>query len=235
MSRPSGDYVGGCSEDYSVQKKAAAAAAEKSAAAKAAADKAAREQKAKEDAAKRQQAEIEKQGRQQLLGGLKDVTLSAPENAITLKPIPSTAGSARSQLDCASHNGGVERDPNDRKPLDCSLESPKVPEPPKPEFAGSGVPATPQDIARFLQETGHKISVSRDALARQDQEIVTLSKAVEQAENLAIKKEGAGESDALRRAREALVKARAERNKTAAELAKLEKMERMAKDKAMPQ
>lgn len=136
MSRPAGDYVGGCyyrPGQYprtGEQKGGGKASGAGDAAAKAAA-----EQQKKHDAMKRQQAESERQAfekdRQELLGTVKGASPSEPARTITLKPLPPPAGgTARSQLDCVSRNSpGTSWE---QKAPDCAPVTPNVPEPSQP-------------------------------------------------------------------------------------------------------
>lgn len=85
------------------------------------------QQRATEQARQQMDADQEKQ---KLLGDLKGVSPSEPENRITLKPIPPTEGLARSQLDCISHNQPGES--WEKRAADCSPVTPSVPEPSSP-------------------------------------------------------------------------------------------------------
>jgi hypothetical protein len=198
-----------------------------------AANKAAAAQKSKQDAAKQAEQRAFDQDQQQLLRSVKGVPSSPePENNISLKPLPPPGGLARSQLDCAARN------PADRswekRAIDCSPVTPNIPEPPAPTRVD--VPNDPASLASFLATLGQRISSSRETLVKQDQEIAAQEHAIAQ-EELKIADPGKpkGESDALRRAREALAKAKADRARTATELARLEQQEQAARQKVAPE
>lgn len=147
MSRPSGDYVGGCYyRPGQYPRTGEQKAGGKASAAGDAAAKATAEQQKKLEAMKREQAESERQAfekeRQQLLGVVKGAAPSEPARTITLKPLPPpAAGTARSQLDCVSRNSpgaGWEQ-----KAPDCAPVTPDVPAPSKP-VAAEQPPQKPQ-------------------------------------------------------------------------------------------
>lgn len=188
---------------------------------------AAQSQQAAEQAAEK--VEIQKLG-SELKGGL---TIEAPNN-ITLKPIPPAGRSARSQLDCAA---SIKPDENHSNPAEESWEShmggcapitPNVPEPPKP----TRVDDKADTLAKLLESLKLRITKTRETLKQQDQVIAAKEQEVTQ-ESLKIVEPGKpeGESDALRRALEALAKAKADRERTAAELTKLEQQEQAARNK----
>jgi hypothetical protein len=176
--------------------------------------------------------EIQKLG-SELKGGL---TIEAPNN-ITLKPIPPAGGLARSQLDCAA---SIKPDENHSNPAQESWEShmggcapitPNVPEPPKP----TRVDDRADTLAKLLEPLKLRITKTRETLKQQDQVIAAKEQEVTH-ESLKIVEPGKpeGESDALRRALEALAKAKADRERTAAELTKLEQQEQVARNKTPP-
>lgn len=160
-----------------------------------------------------------------------DFAVETPNN-ITLKPIP-PARSARSQLDCVAN---IKPDLND---LDsgagnwenagggCAPITPAVPEPPPP----TRVEDQTDQLAKILDDLIKQITTKREELTQLDQEIATREQEVAQ-ESLTIVSPDKPESDALRRAREALEKARADRARTADELAKLEQQEQTARKPA---
>lgn len=160
---------------------------------------------------------------------LKEVSIEAPNN-ITLKPVP-PARSARSQLDCVAN---IKPDPNN---LDagagnwesasggCKPITPVVPEPPPP----TRVEDQAAQPAKMLDDLIKQITTKREVLTQLDQEVASREKEVAQ-ESLKIVSPEKGESDAMRRAREALEKARADRARTADELAKLEQQEQQARE-----
>lgn len=238
MSRPMGDFSGGCYYKPGLypptgSKKGGGA----SSASKDAANKAAAAEKSKQDAAKRQQAEAAQKAfneeQKSLLDSVKGVpSYSEPANNISLKPVPPAGGLARSQLDCIARNKPGESWENHA--ADCAPVTPNVPEPPSPTRVE--VPADPALLAKFLASLGQRISTSRESLVKQDHEIALQERAIAQEElKVADPAKPKLESDALRRAREALAKAKADRARTAAELAKLEQQELSAKNKALPQ
>lgn len=187
------------------------------------------QQRAAEQA--RQQMAFENE-KQQLMGNLKGTSPSEPANRITLKPIPPVGGLARSQLDCVARNQPGES--WEKRAADCAPVTPRVPEPPSPTAVEA--PTDPALLAKFLEAIGQRISTSRESLAKQDHEIAIKERELAQEElKIAAPNKPTGESDALRRAREALEKAKADRARTSAELAKLEQQELAAKNKASPQ
>lgn len=159
-----------------------------------------------------------------LKGGLKGVEVGNP-NEIRLKAPPT--GSALRQLDCAreqSMAGGIETHGKDwTHSSDCAPVRPEVPP------VSAPVPAeTKGRVPQAQFELQQRISVKRQELVRQDNEIVRLEQTVrtEEMKPPELKKEAAqGESAALKKAREALAKAQADRARTASEIAKLEKQE----------
>lgn len=185
-------------------------------------------QSAWDQSIKAQQAAEQKQFQkdlESLKGGLKGNIAVGSQDQIRLKPPPSS--DALHQLDCAraqSMTGGIETHGKDwTYSSECVPVRPDVPEVSVP------VPAEVQGkIPQVQLELQQRITASRQQLAHQDNEIVRLEQVVqnEELKKPEIKKDApAGESDALRKAREALAKAKAGRAQTAAELAKLEKQE----------
>jgi hypothetical protein len=119
---------------------------------------------------------------------------------------------------------------------------PSVPEPPAPtavdEF--SNIPEEPVALMQYLSRIATRIGETRDNLANtyreitvREKEIAVISKSKDAASTKPdVRKEPApGESDAMKRALEALAKAKAEREKNAAELERLEQQEQRAKAK----
>lgn len=163
---------------------------------------------------------------------LKDVTIDAPNN-ITLKPIPPAARSARSQLDCVANIKANLKDLDsgagnwESASGGCAPITPAVPEPPPP----TRVENQADQLAKMLDELMKQITNKREELTQLDQEIVSREQEIAQ-ESLKIVSPDKPESDALRRAREALEKARADRARTADELAKLEQQEQSARKPA---
>lgn len=192
------------------------------------------QQEAKQRAAQQAQQAAERADILKLSGELKGgMTIEAPNN-ITLKPIP-PARSARSQLDCVAN---IKPDPNN---LDagagnwenpsggCAPITPVVPEPPLP----TRVEDQAEQMANMLEGLMQQITSKREELTQLDQEITSREQAVAQ-ESLKIISPEKGESDALRRAKEALEKARADRARTADELAKLEQQQTREQHRSGP-
>jgi hypothetical protein len=234
MSRPMGDFSGGCYYRPGLYPPTGSQkGGNKSSASKDAANKAAAAQKSKQDAAKQAEQRAFDQDQQQLLHTIKGGSSSSEsENTISLKPLPPPGGLARSQLDCAARNP-AERS-WEKRAIDCTPVTPNVPEPPSPTRVD--VPTDPALLAKFLATLGQRISASRESLAKQDQEIAARERTIAQEElKIADPNKPKGESDALRRAREALAKAKADRARTATELARLEQQEQAARHNAVPE
>lgn len=146
-------------------------------------------------------------------------------NDIKLKAPPSE--SALHQLECAgeqSRPGNPEEHGKDLTHSSaCNASLPDVPPVPTPAAA-----ASEGGISRIQLDLQRSIATIREKLVHQDNQIVRLEQAVKTEEAKKAepdKSTQAGESDALRKAREALAKAKADRARTASELAKLEKQE----------
>lgn len=190
------------------------------------------QQEAKQHVALQSQQAAERAEIQKLRGELMgDITMEAPNN-ITLKPIPA-ARSARSQLDCVANIKPDLKDLDsgagnwERASGGCARVTPAVPEPPPP----TRVENQADQLAKMLDGLMQQITTKREALTQLDQEIVTREQEVAQ-ESLKIVSPDKPESDAMRRAREALEKARADRARTADELTKLEQQEQSARKPA---
>lgn len=237
FSRPAGDYSGGCYYRPGLYPKTGAAKAGKAGKSNDQAAQAAEEQKYKQQAQQRaedqarQNKAFEKE-KQEWAAGLKGVLPYEPANRINLKAIPPAGGAARSQLDCVARKNPDES--WEKQTNDCAPVTPQVPEPPAPTAVET--PDDPASLAKLLESLGQRISGSRETLAKQDQAIVAKQREIELEElKIVDPDKPKGESDALRRAREALAKAKAERAQTASELAKLEQRELAAKNKQSPQ
>ncbi|MEW5832815.1 MAG: hypothetical protein AB1763_08260 [Campylobacterota bacterium] len=192
------------------------------AAKKAAALKQQQQQDALKKAFQQQQFNAEKEG---LLGSMKGVPPSFPSNQIVLKPVPP----ARSQLDCIANNE-ANRSWELRAP-NCTPVLPSVPEPGKPVEAVGTTTYDPQMLGKFIETLHQRVSTARESLSKQDAAIRAMEKEISQKEMQAPDtKLPKGESDALKRAREALAKAKADRERTAQELARLEQQEKEAKN-----
>lgn len=233
MSRPMGDFSGGCYYRPGLYPPTGSQKGGNKSSSKDAANKAAAAQKSKQDAAKQAEQRAFDQDQQQLLHSVKGVSSSSePENNISLKPLPPPGGLARSQLDCIARN--KPEDNWEKRAADCTPVIPGVPEPPSPTKVD--VPTDPASLAKFLAVLGQRISTTRESLAKQDQEIAAQEHKIAQEElKIADPNKPKAESDALRRAKEALAKAKADRARTAAELARLEQQEQDARKQVAPE
>lgn len=188
-------------------------------------------QEAKQRAAAQAQQNEERKAILNMSSGLKDVTVEAPNN-ITLKPIPPASGLARSQLDCAaSIKPDVDHsDPGaeswEKHTGGCTPTMSNVPPVPPP----TRVENQADQRAKLLDSLMQQISTKHETLTQLDQEIAASEQEVAQ-ESLKTTNPDKPESDAVRRAREALEKARADRARTADELAKLEQQEQSTRNK----
>ena len=189
------------------------------------------QQEAKQRAALQAQQAEERKAILGMGDELKGVSIKAP-NTITLKPVPPATRSARSQLDCAA---SIKPDTDHSDPGaeswenytgNCKPASSNIPPVPAPTRVES--PADQQ--AKLLDGLMQQITQKREMLTQLDQEITAREREVDQ-ESLKIVSPDKPESDALRRAREALEKARADRARTADELAKLEQQEQASRNK----
>ncbi len=210
--------------------------------------------KAHELAAQQAEQRAAEQVRQDLLGGLKGVEPAS--SGLTLKlPGPSaapTAGTARAQLNCVQRASAastredaarlgpaapVRGAPDDfDNAEDCRPVHPAVPPVPAPSpVAADGIPTDRAQLAQFMQDLLARLARSRQQLNGLGQDIARLETEVarekQQAPKVDLKTAPAGESDALRKAREALAKARADRQKAAAEYAKLQQQEQAARQR----
>lgn len=169
---------------------------------------------------------------------------------LTIKmPAVKPVGKARAQLDCvqrASSNSkreeaarlgpdasarGVQDDFENAE--DCQPVPSNVPEVPAPVPVGDELPRDPVLLAQLLDSLLVRQRDARQRLASQDHDIAKLEAEMrreEQAPKVDIKTAPV-ESDALRRAREALAKARADRQKTAAEYDKLQQQAQAARER----
>ncbi len=228
------DCAGGCYQrggpSPQQQADAAAAAAGKAKAAAEAAKKLAAQKQAQQ--ASEQQAW--NAANKNLIEGLKGVPAPAASPALRLKlPAPTAA---RQQLDCASRQAASVKDPEDQpsweqRAEDCRPTDVAVPEVPEPvEVSQPVLPTDPAALAQLLAALSSQLAASREVLARHDGEIAKLEQAIAHEQSAASPAgfKPASESDALRKAREALARARAEREKTAAELRRLEQLEAQA-------
>ncbi len=191
--------------------------------------KAAEENKKKQDAlkkaAEKKQFDAEKE---KLLSGMKGgLGASSVSNQIVLKPIPP----ARSQLDCIANNE-ANRSWEQRAP-NCTPVIPNVPEPGMPVEAAGTTVVDPQMLSKFIESLHQRVSTTRESLVKQDAAIKALEKEISQKEMKAPDtKIPKGDSDAMKRAKEALAKAKADRERTAQELSRLEQQEKEAQNKS---
>ena len=191
------------------------------------------QQEAKERATLQAQQAEERKAILNMGGELKGgFAIEAPNN-ITLKPIPPAARSARSQLDCAASikpdlkNLDSGTDSWEKFTGDCKPAQPNIPPVPPP----TRVENQADQLAKILGGLMQQITSKRETLTQLDQKIAAHEQEVAQ-ESLKIVSPDKSESDALRRAKEALEKARADRARTADELAKLEQQELTARKPA---
>lgn len=189
-----------------------------------AAEKAAEANKKKQEALKKSSYQkLFGTEKENMLKNMKDVTLSPPSNQITLKPIPP----ARSQLDCIAHN-----DANrswEQRALDCTPIIPNTPEPGEPVEAVGKVVVDPAMLGQFIESLHQRVKETRDSLIKQDETIKSLEKEIVAKEEKTLHgKDLKQESDAMKRAREVLAKAKADREHTALELTRLEQQEKEA-------
>lgn len=256
MSRP-GDYSGIC---YYVpgmypptpgKSGGGAPAGDQGAKANADAQKKIRAQQQAEDQAAQRAAQ---QARQDLLGGLKGVEPSSTGLTIKLPPPttpPPTGGQARKQLDCVTRasasstredaarlgpgapvqgSQGDFENAEDCRPVATPGVPPASPPVPVDEAA---LPRDPALLARLLESLLARQRAMQQQLASQDRDITKLEAELareEQAPKVDLK-DAPAQSDALRRAREALAKARADRQKTAAEYEKLQQQAQEARQR----
>lgn len=206
------------------------------------------QQQAEDQAAQR----AAQQARQDLLGGLKGAEPSAPGLTLKLPPPAPTGGQARKQLDCVTRasaasasaredaarlgpgaptQGNQDDFANDQ---DCRpVATPGVPPASPPTPVADELPRDPALLARLLESLLARQREMQQQLAGQDRDIAKLEAEIareEQAPKVDIK-DAPAQSDALRRAREALAKARADRQKTAAEYEKLQQQAQEARQR----
>ncbi|GAB4296300.1 MAG: hypothetical protein Kow0096_13640 [Thiohalomonadaceae bacterium] len=203
------------------------------AAAEAAKKKFAAQQKAEQQAAQQQFL----RDKQTLSQELKGVT-PASGSGLVLKQAPA-AGGARQQLDCILTDARKsETDPSQppggdwQNLRDCAPHAPAVPPIPAPTpVSGPAMPTDAVAAQETLATLARQITDTRQQLARQDQVITRLEQEVareEASQPLTGFKDAPRESEALRRAREALTQARAARQRLAEELRRMEAQEKSA-------
>jgi hypothetical protein len=201
------------------------------------------QQQAEEQAAQRAAQEVS----QGLLHEIRGVESSS---GLTIKmPTTQPAGKARAQLDCvqrasssskreaaarlgpdASVRGGQDDFENAE---DCRPVSSNVPEVSAPVPVADELPRDPALRARLLDSLLVRQRDMRRQLVSQDRDIAKLEAEVKRAEQVpkVDVRTAPMESDALRRAREALAKARADRQKTALEYDKLQQQAQAARER----
>jgi hypothetical protein len=206
------------------------------------------QQQAVEQAAQR----AAQQASQGLLEEIKGVESSS--SGLTIKmPAVQAVGKAHAQLDCVHHassnsrreeaarlgpgtpvRGGQDDFENAE---DCRPVPSNVPEVPTPVPVADELPRDPALQARLLDSLLVRQRNVQQRLANQDRDITALEAKVKREEQApkADIKTAPVESDALRRAREALAKARADRQKTATEYDKLQQQAQAARERqALP-
>mgnify|MGYP001810128190 CR=1 FL=1 len=182
-------------------------------------------QEALKKASEQKQFNTEKE---KLLHSMKGVGgTSSTSNQIILKPIPP----ALSQLNCVGNNE-ANRSWEQQAP-NCTPIVSNIPEPGMPVEAVGTTVVDSQMLNNFIKSLHQRVSTTRESLAKQDAAIKALEKEISQKEmkkpDVKIPK---GESDAMKRAKEALAKAKADRERTAQELSKLEQQEKEAQNKS---
>jgi hypothetical protein len=174
---------------------------------------------------------------------IKGPTSSGSARGIVLKPIPPAKMQARSQLDCIAGNAAVINGEERNNPVnswdkrgpDCTPAAPGIAPPSPPASVALPAPTDPAQLQEFLSRLGRNISTLRQTLAKQDQEIRAGESALAQSERgAASAAKPEAESDALRRAKAALEKAKADRAHTAEEMKSLETQQSDARSKAGP-
>jgi len=211
--------------------------------------KAGAEQQKKLQEQKRKEQELEQRAFDQSVGDLRGKLKGVPQESssgLTLK-LPPPSGDARRQLDCAARGGQqATRDLNDpsltpeqRAALardradwsngaDCApvtVPTPPVPAPTRVADENGGKTGSREALRALLE----KIALTRRDLAEQDEQIRALEQQAAREESQV--KAGSlpsGESDALRKAREALARAKANRERTRSELERMEQQEKTA-------
>lgn len=167
----------------------------------------------------------------QLLSQLQGVPKSTPLNQIDLKAPPPAGGLARSQLDCIGHKNANES--WETRAKDCASIIPNVPNPNAPVEISESIKADPVLLQKILDSIKRNITQSQNSIKQQDKTIDTLKQQIVDEEKKS-KDANTTQSDAMKRALEQLAKAKADRERTAQELARLEKQEQDAKNASAP-
>lgn len=201
------------------------------------------QQQAEEQVAQR----TAQQASQALLPDIKGVESSL---GLTIKmPAVRPVGKARAQLDCVQRaSTNSKREVAARQGLDAKLRSAQddfenaedcrpipanVPEASAPVPVGDELPRDPALLAQLLDSLLARQRDARQRLEGHDHDIAKLEAEVKREEQApkVDTKTAPVESDALRRAREALAKARADRQKTAVEYEKLQQQAQTARER----
>ena len=167
-------------------------------------------------------------------------------------PAPITSGSSRNQLDCVTRSSasaargekaglgaevlGDEHHADFESSTDCRALMPNPPPVSAPApVLETEIPNSREQIAQFLAALVGRMQQTKQVLANQDQQIDTLRAEVAREEQapvkLDLKTAQPVQSDALRKAREALNKAQADRRQTALDLEKMQQQEREARSR----
>jgi hypothetical protein len=203
------------------------------------------QQQAEDQAAQR----AAQQARQDLLGGLKG---AEPSPGLTIKLPPPPPTQARKQLDCVTRASAASASAREdaarlgpgaptqgnqddfANAQDCRpVATPGVPPASPPTPVADELPRDPALLARLLESLLARQRDMQQQMAGQDRDIAKLEAEIareEQSPKVDIK-DAPAQSDALRRAREALAKARADRQKTAAEYEKLQQQAQEARQR----
>jgi hypothetical protein len=171
-------------------------------------------QKKAEESAQQRQFQHDQQ---QLLQELKGTHPSA-RTGLSLKAAPPVR-TARQQLDCIQRESNSEAPPGGdwQNPKDCRPITPTVPDVPAPtavDESVTAIPSNPVELRQFLLALDQRITTTRNTLQQQDKTVIQLEQEVAQEHSrqpLSNLKQAKKESDALRRAREALETATAAR------------------------
>jgi len=171
----------------------------------------------------------------QLLSDLKgDVTISKPNNIdLKMPPEPPATGQlgllereGRKVTDEGKRNSEKRSDwenPSQKLPAAVILKVPEVPKPTRVETE-----AKAKQAQALLEDLLGRIKESRKEVEKLDQEVIQLEEVLVREETKA-SGEKKPDDDALRKAREALQRAKENRKKTVAELTRLEEQEKTAR------
>ena len=197
-----------------------------------------------------EEQEAQRNAQEASRGLIREIRGVETSSGLTIKmPAAQPVGKARAQLDCVQRaSANSKRDEATRlgpeasargtqddfeNAEDCRPVPSNVPEASAPVPVAEELPHDPALLARLLDSILVRQHEARQRLAGQDRDIAKLEadvKREEQAPKVDIKT-APGESDALRRAREALAKARVDRQKTATEYDKLQQQAQAARER----